>query len=171
MKKWGDAHLAAFQCTEEPGRGSGYDQNPEPGRGQTRASDQNPEPGRGQTRASDQNPEQDPMMEQAPQTQSGPQIQTAGDESVRQTILSRDSYETMWTPVCEVPDNGEHISLGWFVRNQRGYTLYGHEGSDDGFRSSFWICPEKGVRITVLSNISRAPVKKINKGIFDILTG
>lgn len=46
----------------------------------------------------------------------------------------------------------------------------GHEGNDDGFRSSFWICPELDCSITVMSNITRSPVKRINKGVFDILT-
>ncbi|MBK5246686.1 MAG: hypothetical protein JJE49_05365, partial [Peptostreptococcaceae bacterium] len=48
--------------------------------------------------------------------------------------------------------------------------LYGHEGNDDGFRASFWICPALDMHIVVAANITKAPVKKINKSIFDILT-
>jgi len=74
-----------------------------------------------------------------------------------------------WSPLATVPNNGEQIGLSWFIRQQNGYTLYGHEGTDDGFRASFWICPELGISITVCSNLTGAPVKKINKQIFDIL--
>lgn len=85
-------------------------------------------------------------------------------------ILSEKSYESVWSPQAVVPNNGEHIGLSWFIREQNGYTLYGHEGNDDGFRASFWICPELDLHIVVASNISKAPVKKINKSVFDILT-
>ena len=78
-----------------------------------------------------------------------------------------DIYETIWRPYAEVPNNGEHIGIGWFIRKQLGHTLYGHEGSDDGFRSSFWICPEMDTVTVVLSNLSDAPVKKINKKLFE----
>lgn len=78
--------------------------------------------------------------------------------------------EDPWKPLSMVPNNGEAIGLSWFIRQQNGYTLYGHEGTDDGFRASFWICPELQLSITVCSNLTGAPVKKINKQIFDILT-
>jgi CubicO group peptidase (beta-lactamase class C family) len=84
-------------------------------------------------------------------------------------LLSSRAYEQMWTEQATVPNNGENMGLAWFSRKQHGHILYGHEGSDDGFRSSFWICPELGTQITVLSNISEAPVKKINKSIFTAL--
>jgi CubicO group peptidase (beta-lactamase class C family) len=73
-------------------------------------------------------------------------------------------------PQADVPGGSEKIGLGWFIRTQSGYTLYGHEGSDDGFRSSFWICPELSLQYTVLSNQDRAPVKKIGKRVFELLT-
>jgi len=76
-----------------------------------------------------------------------------------------------WEPLAVVPNNGEQIGLSWFIRKQNGYTLYGHEGTDDGFRASFWVCPELELSITVCCNLTGAPVKKINKQIFDILTG
>lgn len=85
-------------------------------------------------------------------------------------MLREESYQQAWKPQALVPNNGEHIGLSWFIREQNGYTLYGHEGNDDGFRASFWICPELNLHIAVASNISGAPVKKINKSVFDILT-
>jgi CubicO group peptidase (beta-lactamase class C family) len=85
-------------------------------------------------------------------------------------LLSQKSYERAFTPCALVPNNGEHIGLSWFIREQRGYKLYGHEGTDDGFRASFWICPQLDAQITVMSNLSGAPVKKINKQLFELLT-
>ena len=84
-------------------------------------------------------------------------------------LLKKETYKLMWEKRTEVPNNGEGMGLTWFIREQNGYTLYGHEGTDDGFRASFWICPELDMHITVLSNMTKAPVKKISKGIFDII--
>ena len=53
----------------------------------------------------------------------------------------------------------------------REYTLYGHEGTDDGFRASFWICPELDMVTVVLANLSGAPVKRINKRLFEAVAG
>ena len=81
-------------------------------------------------------------------------------------VFAPETYDIVWRPYAEVPNNGEGMGLGWFIRKQEGYTLYGHEGNDDGFRASFWICPEIKTAVTVLANISNAPVKKINKALF-----
>jgi CubicO group peptidase (beta-lactamase class C family) len=78
-------------------------------------------------------------------------------------------YALIWEPRAVVPNNGEHMGLGWFIREQGGRWLYGHEGTDDGFRASFWICPELKIQITVLSNLEKAPVKKISKNLFALL--
>jgi CubicO group peptidase (beta-lactamase class C family) len=80
-----------------------------------------------------------------------------------------ESREKAWKPYALVPNNGEHIGLAWFIREQGGYRLYGHEGTDDGFRASFWLCPQLDTQITVMSNLSGAPVKKINKQLFEML--
>lgn len=84
-------------------------------------------------------------------------------------VLSPESYAAAWEPVAVVPNNGEQIGLAWFRREQGGHVLYGHEGTDDGFRASFWICPALDVHITVCSNLSGAPTKKICKELFDRL--
>lgn len=93
-----------------------------------------------------------------------------GDAHINKSVLKPETYEAMWKTQTVVPNNGEGMGLGWFIREQNGYTLYGHEGMDDGFRASFWICPKLKVQITVLSNIGKAPVKKISKTLFDSLT-
>jgi CubicO group peptidase (beta-lactamase class C family) len=92
-----------------------------------------------------------------------------GEAQLRGALLSPASREKARTAYALVPNNGEHIGLAWFIREQNGYRLYGHEGTDDGFRASFWICPQLDLQITVVSNLSGAPVKKISKQIFDLL--
>jgi CubicO group peptidase (beta-lactamase class C family) len=85
-------------------------------------------------------------------------------------LLKPATYDAVWKKHALVPNNGEHIGLSWFHREQNGFELYGHEGTDDGFRASFWICPKLELSIAVCSNISGAPVKKISKQVFDLLT-
>ena len=89
---------------------------------------------------------------------------------MEEKALNKETYNKMWQQRAIIPNNGEHIGLSWFIREQNGRTLYGHEGTDSGFRSSFWICPDLKAQVTVTSNITKAPVKKINKHVFDILT-
>jgi CubicO group peptidase (beta-lactamase class C family) len=84
-------------------------------------------------------------------------------------MLKPETYKTVWQPFATVPNNGEDICLSWFAREQNGYRLYGHEGADVGFRSSFWICPELDLYTVVCSNLSNAPLKKISKQIFDLV--
>lgn len=93
-----------------------------------------------------------------------------GQAHLERRVLKKETYETAWQEQALVPNNGEHICLSWFRREQKGFVLYGHEGTDDGFRASFWLCPELELSIIVCANISGAPVKKINKQIFDLLT-
>ena len=85
-------------------------------------------------------------------------------------LLKKETYDVAWKKQAFVPNNGEFVCLSWFRREQNGFVLYGHEGTDDGFRASFWLCPELELSISVCSNISGAPVKKISKQIFDLLT-
>lgn len=88
---------------------------------------------------------------------------------IEKRILKKETYDVIWKGYSFVPNNGERIGLSWFIREQNGYTFYGHEGNDDGFRASFWICPEMDLHIAIEANSSKAPVKRINKKVFDLL--
>ena len=99
------------------------------------------------------------------------------------SLLQPAGLRDMWTPRVEVPDTGEQMGLGWFIRKQsvtvgsdgddvsdmQEYALVGHEGSDDGFRTSFWMCPELGVATVLLCNLTDAPLKKLNKKLFSMI--
>ncbi len=83
------------------------------------------------------------------------------------TLFPLKEMEEIWTPIAEIPNNREHIGLGWFLRNQQGRSLMGHEGADVGFRSSFWVCPEEDSYVGVATNISKGPAKRINKTLWE----
>lgn len=89
-----------------------------------------------------------------------------GSNSVIKNTLGN---ELPWNPIAPIPNSQEHIGLSWFIREEKGRLFYGHEGSDDGFRSSFWICPKEKITVVVCSNLSKAPVKKIDRKVFDFI--
>ncbi|MEA4923434.1 MAG: serine hydrolase [Eubacteriaceae bacterium] len=89
--------------------------------------------------------------------------------NLTKTILKPETYEKMWKEYAVVPNNGEQMGLGWFMRKQEGHILMGHEGTDDGFRSSFWLCPSLNGYIAVMSNMTGAPVKRINRQILSLV--
>ncbi|MEG0830551.1 MAG: serine hydrolase domain-containing protein [Anaerovoracaceae bacterium] len=88
---------------------------------------------------------------------------------VQRKVFSSNTYDKLWKKYATVPNNGEAMGLGWFIREQEGYNLYGHEGTDDGFRASFWICPQVEGYVIVTTNISRGSAKRINKKIFQMM--
>ena len=92
-------------------------------------------------------------------------MKSASERSV--LLLQKETYDSVWRDYATVPNNGEKMGLGWFMRKQQGFALYGHEGTDDGFRASFWMCPELEMVTVVLANLSNAPVKMINKRLFE----
>lgn len=94
--------------------------------------------------------------------------------------LHEESISLMWKEHCGVPDTGEGMGLGWFIRKQKAasadgvrdaheYILVGHEGSDDGFRTGFWICPQLKIATVLLCNLTDAPLKKLGKKLFEEL--
>lgn len=89
-----------------------------------------------------------------------------GRYNLDKKMFSSETYDMMWNDYATVPNNGEKMGLGWFMRKQHGCQLMGHEGTDIGFRASFWMCPEHDMTIAVLSNVSGAPVKRMSKTLF-----
>lgn len=90
--------------------------------------------------------------------------------NLTKSFLLPSSYEIAFKPIAVVPNNKEQICLSWFRRVQNGCVFYGHEGTDDGFRASFWFCPELSLSIVICSNLSGAPVKRISKELFNLLS-
>jgi CubicO group peptidase (beta-lactamase class C family) len=92
-----------------------------------------------------------------------------GKAHLAKKVFKEETYEKIWTKHALVPNNGEHMGLGWFMREQDGYKIIGHEGTDIGFRASHWICPELDAQVTVVCNISGGAVKRISKALYGIL--
>jgi len=90
--------------------------------------------------------------------------------TLNKELLKPQTHQMMREEFVTVPNNGEQMCISWFAREQNGHKLYGHEGADDGFRSSLWICPEQDLFIMLCANISNAPLKKISKEIFNTIS-
>ena len=88
---------------------------------------------------------------------------------VNKTLISPGTYEIAFTEHVPIPDIGQQMCISWFKNQQAGYDLYGHIGSDPGYRIGFWCCPELKVHFTVMSNITKTPIRRICEEIFDIL--
>lgn len=89
-------------------------------------------------------------------------VHVSGSRWVRQ-LLKPDTYLRIWKPYALVPNNGEHMGLSWFIRRQEEHVFFGHEGMDDGFRASFWLCPELLLTVLVNSNVTKASTKRVAK--------
>ena len=90
-----------------------------------------------------------------------------GDLEKLAGFLMKNMTEKEKAPVIRVPDSGEHVSLGWFMKDVNGRRIYGHEGRDLGFSSSFWICPEEETHVILLADISTPNLKTISKYLMD----
>ena len=87
----------------------------------------------------------------------------------KKTLLKPEIYDFILREHVPIPAIKQHMCISWFKREQAGYSLYGHIGSDVGYRSGFWICPELGLHLTVLANITNTPIIKICEKVFEML--
>jgi D-alanyl-D-alanine carboxypeptidase len=75
------------------------------------------------------------------------------DESlISRSLLSSESYKTMFTEVKLSDGKGTHYGLGVQVRDQNGHTLIEHGGEVSGFVSDNAVLVDEGVAIAVLTN-------------------
>ena len=66
-------------------------------------------------------------------------------------VLSRTTLEEMWRPVIATSDSGS-VGLIFFLTNRDGMRLVGHTGSQQAFRSFFFIQPESKAGIIGVFN-------------------
>ena len=93
----------------------------------------------------------------------------ANEVLFEKTLLSPQMYELMFKEHAKIVGTDQHMCISWFKREQAGYKLYGHIGSDVGYRACFWICPELDTHITIISNITTTPIKRISEEVFAML--
>jgi CubicO group peptidase (beta-lactamase class C family) len=89
-------------------------------------------------------------------------------------ILQPTALFEMWKPRMAVgkPDRRDkYAGFGWFIDTHRGFRTVYHSGQDVGFCTYFILIPEQAIGVTVLCNVSPAPVEKIAFGVLDILLG
>jgi CubicO group peptidase (beta-lactamase class C family) len=88
-----------------------------------------------------------------------------GGELEGRRILDASSYELLWSPSVEVgfKDNKPvHIGLSWFLSDYGGYQTVFHSGGDTGYRTNFFMVPDAGFAVIVLSNYS-GPDNTVNE--------
>jgi CubicO group peptidase (beta-lactamase class C family) len=85
-------------------------------------------------------------------------------------ILQDVGYEQLWKPYAQVGD-GRQIGLSWFLGDFHGYSTIHHSGSDTGFCSMLFLIPQRGLGITVMSNLDGAPMKDLAAALAEICLG
>jgi CubicO group peptidase (beta-lactamase class C family) len=68
-------------------------------------------------------------------------------------FLSRESYESMWTPVRLSNGHAYPYGFGWFIEEQRGSPLIEHGGTWQGFHAHIARYVERELTIIALCNI------------------
>lgn len=102
-------------------------------------------------------------------TSSGDDLLKFCAANLKGGLLEKSFKRSTEKTMALVPHTSEEMGLGWFKKLYRGYELMGHEGGDNGFRCSLWICPRLDAAFVILSNITNAPLKSIGKKLFDDL--
>jgi tetratricopeptide (TPR) repeat protein len=88
-------------------------------------------------------------------------------------ILQPASYDLLWQPYAEVgpEDPGALVGLSWFISSYKGQRTIDHSGGDIGFRTNFFLLPDRGEAVIVLANTVPAPVGQITNVLLDSLLG
>lgn len=76
-------------------------------------------------------------------------------------LLSKASYDQMWTPVRLADGKEQPYGFGWGIRRINGKRLIDHSGAWQGFRSYIGRYPEDRVTIIVFANCSNANPDRI----------
>ena len=91
-----------------------------------------------------------------------------------------ESIDMMWTIRNDIPGASEKMALGWFAKelhvkaakyddDEKSFFVVGHEGSDEGFRTSLWICPRMEAAVVLMCNMTDAPLGRLSSEILKAL--
>jgi CubicO group peptidase (beta-lactamase class C family) len=86
----------------------------------------------------------------------------------RKRILRDSSYETMWRPAV-IEDNP--VGISWLIEDFGPYKLFSHGGGDPGYRTEFYIIPEKSVGVVVMANCWEDEINPIAMKALHLLLG
>lgn len=95
-------------------------------------------------------------------------------------FLRGESIDMMWTIRNDIPGAPEKMALGWFAKDlhvkspedkgaEKSYFIVGHEGSDEGFRTSLWICPQMEAAVVLMCNMTDAPLGRLSSELLKAL--
>jgi CubicO group peptidase (beta-lactamase class C family) len=86
-------------------------------------------------------------------------------------LLSKSSYDAMFSPQVKTDRHGSHYGYGWFLDEYRGEARIHHNGDTRGFRSCVQRFPKRNAAIFVQLNseVEGDQMTKIGKGVADIL--
>ncbi|GEM_PF-456145 len=95
-------------------------------------------------------------------------------------LLRGESIDMMWTIRNDIPGASEKMALGWFAKelhvkaakyddDEKSFFVVGHEGSDEGFRTSLWICPRMEAAVVLMCNMTDAPLGRLSSEILKAL--
>ena len=71
--------------------------------------------------------------------------------TIRGNVLTEHTLKSMWVP----GDAHKSYGLGYEIEIFGGYTIYGHVGSNAGWKAAFYVVPESGDGIAVVTNGSK----------------
>jgi len=83
-------------------------------------------------------------------------------------ILQDSSYDTMWRPAV-LEDNP--VGISWLIEDFGQNKLFSHGGGDPGYRTEFYIIPEKSVGVIVMANCWEDQINPIAVKALNILLG
>lgn len=77
-------------------------------------------------------------------------------------LLQTEALQQMQAPQFPMGD-GSHVGLTWSVEEIGGVKIVGHGGTTNGQESDFWLAPDQGLGITVLTNLDQG--NKVHKAV------
>jgi hypothetical protein len=86
-------------------------------------------------------------------------------------LLSKASYDAMFSPQVETDRSGSHYGYGWFLDEYRGEPRIHHNGDTHGFRLCVQRFPKRDAAILIQLNceVEGDQMTKIGERVADIL--
>jgi CubicO group peptidase (beta-lactamase class C family) len=85
-------------------------------------------------------------------------------------ILKASTYDIMWRPTRDDPDEGS-IGISWFVGKYRGFTTVSHSGGDTGYATHLMMIPEKQMAVVSMSNCDWISFDSLSLAALDVALG
>jgi CubicO group peptidase (beta-lactamase class C family) len=90
---------------------------------------------------------------------------------INQSILSPESYKTMFTEIKTKDGKGTHYGLGVDVQDESGHRVIAHSGEVTGFVADNVVLPDDGIAVVVLTNHMASGAAEIANQIVTAIAG